>query len=160
MQNDDIAGVVALAAEEATAPHWPVAEYYRMLDGIAESPARRGAWVLLPRPGAAARQPVLGFAMASHVAGTCDLEAVVVHADWRGRGWGGALVDAAAAWGARLRASRLQLEVRDSNAAALRLYRRKGFSIDGRRPGYYRNPEEAAVLMSLALGPGGDAAIV
>ncbi len=95
--------------------------------------------------------------MASHVSGICDLEAVVVDAAWRGRGYGQVLVEAAAAWGDGLGASRLELEVRASNTAALRLYRRMGFATDGVRPGYYRNPEEEAVLMSLDLsspGPG------
>ncbi len=174
MRPENIAGVIALAAGEPTAPHWPAAEYHRMLDVIAASPARRGAWVLLldtHRQAGARRLPgrergsraanrdgsIAGFSMASHVAGICDLEAVVVNAAWRGRGYGQALVEAAAAWGDGLGASRLELEVRASNTAALRLYRRMGFATDGLRPGYYRNPEEGAVLMSLDLrspGPG------
>ena len=43
----------------------------------------------------------------------------------------------------------LFLEVRESNAAALALYRKAGFSETGRRLGYYRQPEEAALLLSL-----------
>jgi ribosomal-protein-alanine N-acetyltransferase len=173
MRGEDIAGVVALAAGEPTAPHWPVAEYRRMLEVIAETPSRRGAWVLLlassePAPrlghqgrlghrrntrsvGASAGQ-IAGFAMASHVAGVCDLEAVVVAEVWRGRRFGSSLVEAAAGWGRGLGASRLELEVRASNLAARRLYERMGFAVDGERAGYYRNPEEEAVLMSLRLG--------
>jgi ribosomal-protein-alanine N-acetyltransferase len=166
MRGEDIAGVIALAAGEPTAPHWPVAEYRRMLDVIAETPSRRGAWVLLPASAEPA-QPlghrrnsrsvgadvahIAGFAMASHVAGACDLEAVVVATPWRGRRLGALLVEAAAGWGRGLGASRLELEVRASNLAARRLYERMGFAVDGGRPGYYRNPEEEAVLMSLRL---------
>lgn len=172
MRGEDIAGVVALAAGEPTAPHWPVAEYRRMLDVIAESPSRRGAWVLLlasyePAPPLghlvhrrnsrsvgldASASHIGGFAMASHVAGVCDLEAVVVAEPWRGRRLGATLVEAAAGWGRELAASRLELEVRASNLAARRLYERMGFAVDGGRAGYYRNPEEEAVLMSLRLG--------
>ena len=43
----------------------------------------------------------------------------------------------------------LFLEVRESNAAALALYRKAGFLETGRRAGYYRQPEEAALLLSL-----------
>src|SRR5262249_50495654 len=43
------------------------------------------------------------------------------------------------------------LEVRESNAAAISLYKKFGFQIGGRRPNYYRNPEENALLMSLSL---------
>jgi [ribosomal protein S18]-alanine N-acetyltransferase len=39
------------------------------------------------------------------------------------------------------------LEVRQSNTAAQSLYRSLGFTECGRRPGYYRNPDEDAVLM-------------
>jgi ribosomal-protein-alanine N-acetyltransferase len=154
MRVDDVPGVAALAAEEPAAPHWPPAEYYRMLEVMAETPGRRGAWVLVldGERRARRREGVVGFAMASSVAGICDLEAVVVGAAWRGRGYGAALVQAAAGWGRGLAATRLELEVRASNAAALRLYGRLGFVSEGRRPGYYRNPEEDAVLMSLWLG--------
>jgi ribosomal-protein-alanine N-acetyltransferase len=39
------------------------------------------------------------------------------------------------------------LEVRESNAAAQALYRSLGFTACGHRPGYYRHPDEPAVLM-------------
>lgn len=148
MQPADLGEVVQLAAEEPAAPHWPPPEFDRMLQAIAEAPARRGAWVLL---GPRADDRLAGFAMASHVAGICDLEAVVVRAACRGQRGGQALVSAASAWARALGASRVELEVRVSNRAALRLYGRLGFAEDGRRPGYYCNPEEDAVLMSLEL---------
>ena len=43
------------------------------------------------------------------------------------------------------------LEVRESNLAALGLYRNFGFEIAGRRPDYYRCPQEAALIMRLGL---------
>jgi ribosomal-protein-alanine acetyltransferase len=43
------------------------------------------------------------------------------------------------------------LEVRESNEAAIALYKKFGFQITGRRPNYYRNPEENALLMTLSL---------
>jgi ribosomal-protein-alanine N-acetyltransferase len=39
------------------------------------------------------------------------------------------------------------LEVRESNAAAIGLYRSAGFEIAGHRPGYYNDPQEAGVVM-------------
>jgi [ribosomal protein S18]-alanine N-acetyltransferase len=39
------------------------------------------------------------------------------------------------------------LEVRASNAAALALYERLGFRISARRPGYYTNPQEDALIL-------------
>lgn len=41
------------------------------------------------------------------------------------------------------------LEVRESNAAALALYRKFGFFVTGRRANYYRSPDEAALLLGL-----------
>jgi ribosomal-protein-alanine acetyltransferase len=43
------------------------------------------------------------------------------------------------------------LEVRESNIAAIALYKKLGFQISGRRPNYYRNPQENALLMTLWL---------
>ena len=39
------------------------------------------------------------------------------------------------------------LEVRESNAAAVRLYEIAGFQIVGHRPEYYRDPVETAIVM-------------
>lgn len=41
------------------------------------------------------------------------------------------------------------LEVRESNSPAIALYKKFGFQIAGRRPDYYRNPQESALLMNL-----------
>ena len=43
------------------------------------------------------------------------------------------------------------LEVRESNAAAVALYQKFGFQITGRRPKYYRDPQEAALLMACSF---------
>ena len=45
----------------------------------------------------------------------------------------------------------IMLEVRSSNAAALKLYLRMGFKRVGMRPDYYTNPVEDAVLLSKSL---------
>jgi ribosomal-protein-alanine acetyltransferase len=51
----------------------------------------------------------------------------------------------------RSASKKIFLEVRPSNAAAIALYQKFGFQISGRRPNYYRNPGEAALLMALAI---------
>ena len=153
MSARDLGAVIAIAAAVPTAPHWPPSEFARMLTVIAEAPLRRGAWVaeLVDVVKEEAERRVQGFAMASHTAGTAELEAVVTAPGSRRRGIGAALLAAAAAWGREAGAERLLLEVRASNLDALRLYLRHGFVQDGIRAAYYRNPEEDAVLLSRPL---------
>jgi ribosomal-protein-alanine N-acetyltransferase len=43
--------------------------------------------------------------------------------------------------------TRATLEVRASNEAALRLYERLGFKVTARRPGYYTQPDEDALIL-------------
>ncbi len=45
------------------------------------------------------------------------------------------------------------LEVRESNTAAIELYRNQGFRPVGLRPGYYRDPREDALVLRTALPP-------
>jgi ribosomal protein S18 acetylase RimI-like enzyme len=47
--------------------------------------------------------------------------------------------------------NKLFLEVRESNEAGIAFYEKMGFAKTGRRPGYYREPEEAALLMEKKL---------
>lgn len=43
------------------------------------------------------------------------------------------------------------LEVRQSNRAAIEFYSTSGFRITGQRTNYYRNPDEAALILTLPL---------
>jgi ribosomal protein S18 acetylase RimI-like enzyme len=52
----------------------------------------------------------------------------------------------------RQAAGPVHLEVRESNSAAMALYLRFGFEVKGRRRGYYRHPDEDALLLSRAPG--------
>lgn len=65
----------------------------------------------------------------------------------RRQGAATALLGAVMAEAARDGARRATLEVRESNRAALQLYARLGFRISGRRPGYYTNPSEDALIL-------------
>jgi RimJ/RimL family protein N-acetyltransferase len=63
---------------------------------------------------------------------------MVVDRDWRGRGAGSALVQAAVDWARGQGLHKLCLEVFPHNAAAIALYRKSGFSQEGRRVRQYR----------------------
>ena len=93
-----------------------------------------------------------GFVVATalRIPGTpaeCELEFVLVPPETRRQGIGRMLIDTVVAWARDLGASEIRLEVRESNAPALRLYEACGFVVAGRRPGYYADPTEDAVLM-------------
>lgn len=66
----------------------------------------------------------------------------------RRQGIAAALLTAALAECTRRGVTRLCLEVRESNAAAIALYTRFGFEQDGRRPRFYTAPTEDALLYS------------
>jgi ribosomal protein S18 acetylase RimI-like enzyme len=57
---------------------------------------------------------------------------MAVHAPWRGRGIGTALMDAALRWARSAGVEKVSLEVYPTNEAAVALYRRFGFEEEGR----------------------------
>lgn len=77
------------------------------------------------------------------------LMTLAVEPSARRRGFGRALLHHAMALGRAQGATRALLEVRASNAAALRLYAQEGFQQGAVRTRYYTNPVEDAVLMEL-----------
>lgn len=79
---------------------------------------------------------------------------VSVAREWRGKGVGRCLLEAAiAAAKTSPDLARLSLRVFASNVAALRLYETVGFRVEGRRPGHVRirGREDDVILMGLAL---------
>ena len=76
---------------------------------------------------------------------------VAVHPDERRRGFGRALMEAVIAEARARDLFQIALEVRTSNQAAISLYERDGFVIAGRRPNFYRNPQEDAFVMIKTL---------
>ena len=76
---------------------------------------------------------------------------IAVFPQYRRRGIASALIEALAAEGRSRGLSKLCLEVRASNAAALSLYEKNGFYRVGLRRGYYTAPKEDAVLLDKDL---------
>ena len=92
-------------------------------------------------------ETVAGYIGSQSVEGESDMMNVAVHPDYRRRGIGEALVaKLVAALGEKGNHS-LSLEVRVSNDPAIALYKKMGFSQVGRRPNYYRNPKEDALIL-------------
>lgn len=76
-----------------------------------------------------------------------DIDKVLVEKACRGQGIAGQLLQALLEWGAREGILDFTLEVRVSNAPAIRVYERAGFVSEGIRPGFYEMPTEAAMIM-------------
>ena len=96
---------------------------------------------------------LVGFAVMAVVDASAELESVAVAVTERGAGIGMALGKAAVEWTRRSGATEVTLEVRSGSQGALALYRRLGFVEGARRPRYYADPEDDAVLMRLPLMP-------
>ena len=82
-----------------------------------------------------------------------EVEGLFVERDYRRQGIGGALIAACMAGQPTPAPPTIRLEVRASNAAALALYRRHGFSAAGVRRAYYSAPVEDALLLQAPLVP-------
>jgi ribosomal-protein-alanine acetyltransferase len=91
---------------------------------------------------------VAGYSVAWFAADEAELANVAVSAPARGRGVGALLLDAVLAEAARRGARTVYLEVRESNAAARRLYATRHFAEVGRRKRYYRTPVEDALVLA------------
>jgi [ribosomal protein S18]-alanine N-acetyltransferase len=130
------------------AAHWPLTQYALLVEHDAASDERA-----VRRKGLVAELDgrVVGFLAGRGVAGESELENMAVAAEARRRGLGAELLKEFLRWCATTSSSSVHLEVRESNAAARALYEQHGFRQSGRRTGYYQNPSEDAVTMSLAL---------
>ena len=95
---------------------------------------------------------VVGFVIASLVPPQAELETIVVSAAEQRRGIGKRLMAAMVEELAAAAVSEALLEVRASNERAVVFYGSLGWRETGRRPRYYVEPVEDAVLMSLVVG--------
>jgi len=94
---------------------------------------------------------VSGFIVARQAAAEAEILNLAVIPAKRRKGEGGALLKAALDEFRARQVSRVFLEVRESNEGGIAFYARHGFAKSGRRARYYRDPEDAAVLMEKQL---------
>lgn len=91
--------------------------------------------------------PVAGFCAFWLVFDEIHINNIAMRPPLRGRGIGTALLHHILAVARELGARRATLEVRASNAQALRLYKRLEFYVAGTRRNYYSNPVEDALIL-------------
>ena len=90
---------------------------------------------------------VVGYIGSQSVLGESDMMNVAVHPDHRRRGIAEMLVNALSSDLKDRSNVCLTLEVRASNAPAIALYEKLGFTQVGLRKNYYRNPKEDARIL-------------
>ncbi|PBC01019.1 ribosomal protein S18-alanine N-acetyltransferase [Mesorhizobium sp. WSM3860] len=129
----DSAAVAVLHREDFVRP-WTDGEFAALLEqdtvfGYAARETGQGA------------KPPVGFVLARLAAGEGEILTVAVARAHRRQGLGWQLMDAVLRELHAQRAEALFLEVDETNAPAIALYRRLGFRQVGQRPNYYRSTE-------------------
>ena len=93
---------------------------------------------------------VLGYGVIQAVLDEGCLERIAVNPAYRRQGVAQAVLDCFLRFG-REHLAFLTLEVRAGNRPAIQFYLKNGFEQVGRRPNYYRDPQEDAIIMTLEV---------
>jgi ribosomal-protein-alanine acetyltransferase len=140
---EDIPSMVVLERQSPSAAHWSVDSYRQIFDrGIAVRIV-----LVMDDEGS-----IQGFLIARITSEECELENIVVASRSQRRGHGSKLMQEFIAVARAQGATRVRLEVRESNVAARSLYENNGFTSSGRRKSYFTDPAEDAVLYTQTLG--------
>jgi ribosomal-protein-alanine N-acetyltransferase len=108
--------------------------------------------VVLRAPwGAANSIAIAGYCAFRVVADEMELLSLAVRPEWRRQGLARWLARQAFAMGTRMGSRTVFLEVRSGNEPARQLYASLGFEAVGRRPGYYKDPVEDAIVLARRL---------
>lgn len=94
---------------------------------------------------------VIGYFVLWCIVDQGELANIALAHGYRGRGLGTELLERVVEVARAREVASIHLEVRESNEAALGLYRRFGFKTVGVRKRYYDQPREDAIVMMLVL---------
>lgn len=100
---------------------------------------------------AAGGAKVIAMIVVWQILDEAHIATLAVHPDYRGRGIGREILLTALRECAAQGAHSATLEVREHNAVAIAMYQKLGFTVVGRRPRYYQDTNEAAILMTLEM---------
>ena len=142
----DIRRIIEIERSWAHLSHWSEDSYYRLVndEGFTAS-------FLAEIEDADGRPFIAGFVI-FHVAGpNSEVYNIAVDARHARSGIGKQLMNTVVSESLKRYASRVLLEVRKSNASAIRFYEGFGFKVLGERKDYYSNPIEDAFVMEKSL---------
>lgn len=119
---------------------------------VSRRPRRFTLWPLGRRQQNVSPPPIIGFAGMWNLYDEAHITTIGVRPELRGRGLGELLFVAMIDEAVRRRVNWVTLEVRVSNHEAQALYQKYGFTVQGRRPRYYSdNNEDALIMWSASL---------
>lgn len=135
MESDDVAEASAIEAETFSMP-WSAADFLEMIE------ADYAHYYVAELGG-----EIAGCCGVRDICGEGEITNVAVKAAHRQKGIGRKMLEYALAEAAERGIIACTLEVRCSNAPAIRLYESFGFRGEGVRPGFYERPKEDALIM-------------
>jgi ribosomal-protein-alanine N-acetyltransferase len=92
---------------------------------------------------------VIGMSVVWIVVDEAHIATIAIHPEFRGNGYGKKLLVETLRQAIQRGAVLATLEVRENNSLAQQMYRNFGFKIVGRRPHYYKDNNEDAIIMTL-----------
>lgn len=146
LELSDIAAVLAITAVAPEAAVWNRPAYESLVNATVFGYHEQGCCQVAEQDG-----QVVGFVCFRVIRDQAELLNLAVHPSCRRQGVGSRLLEETLAAASQGGATRIFLEVRPSNAPAVRFYERHGFLAWGRRPGYYWDPAEDALELTRRL---------
>ena len=146
VRKSDIDRIIDIERSWHHLSHWSIDSYYRLLndDGftssfVAESEEETG------------EIRIVGFVIFHIASGVSEIYNIAVDAEHARLGIGKLLMNTVIDESRKREAVKVVLEVRKSNAGAIRFYNSFAFRIAGERKNYYSNPVEDAFVMELGV---------
>ncbi len=140
----DIEAVIEIQTQCREASQWPRREY-ELLAASVSANNTTPCWV------AEHDGRVAGFLAARKLTDEMEILNLAVALATRRQGIASQLLRTAMKWAAAEGIAKIYLEVRASNTAAKTFYQSHGFHAIGKRPNYYGDPPEDALLLGTSL---------
>ena len=143
----DLEQIVDIAHHSDTAAQWSREEYEKLLAKNKDKDTTRQQVMLVVEE----QSHVQGFLAACAVLDEWEIENIAVREAARRRGLASHLLGEFLQRAQTRGAKHIFLEVRESNRAARAFYAKWAFVEAGRRPGYYRDPPEDALILKISF---------
>lgn len=135
LESADVESIAELAKEIFTMP-WSIQAFAELVDD------KNSLFMVAEEDG-----HIIGGCGLTHIMEEGDIHNVMVAPAYRGRGIASMMMEKLLEEGRYQGILEFTLEVRVSNAAAIRVYEKLGFVSEGIRPRFYEKPVEDAIIM-------------